>query len=271
MLRMNWRERIRAMRRLARTYIPTKEQRGSRRLLRGGLAAPKVLRSQRRMYVAYRPDADVEFNCYPEVRDLAERWTANNFANNAGDLPRLYALVLNVKQVLTEGVAGDLAELGVYRGNSAAVLSHFARAHGRTVYLFDTYAGFPKRDLRDTDAGIRSAFDGTSLALVKETVGDGGAAYVPGYFPQTITETIASRRFSVVHLDCDLLGPMKAGLEFFYERMSPGGAIIIHDYANPHWADVKRAVDDYLSMKPEKLVLIPDKSGTAVMRKSSIG
>jgi O-methyltransferase len=60
---------------------------------------------------------------------------------------------------------------------------------------------------------------------------------------------------------------MKAGLEFFYPRLSPGGMMIFHDYSNPHWEGAKRAVDEYLPRAIENLVLLPDKSGTAILRK----
>lgn len=239
-----------------------------RRVMRGGLAAPKVLHSGSRWYVAYRPDWDVEFDRFPELRDLSDRWVAHNVDNNAGDLPRMYALLLNIRQVMEADVPGDFAELGVYRGNSAAVLAHYGRLHGRSVFLFDTYEGFSRQDLAGIDAGKPRMFADTSLDLVKRNVGADAAVYVRGFFPGTVTDDIAGRRFAVVHLDCDLYEPMKAGMEFFFPRLSPGGLLVMHDYANPYWDGAKRAVDEYVQGIGESLVLIPDKSGTAMLRKS---
>jgi O-methyltransferase len=99
-------------------------------------------------------------------------------------------------------------------------------------------------------------------------VGEDSVVYVKGYFPETVSADISQRRYAIVHLDCDLYGPMKAGLEFFYDRLSPGGIIIIHDYANPCWKGVKQAVDEFQATIPEGVVVIPDKSGTAIIRKS---
>ena len=62
---------------------------------------------------------------------------------------RLYAFILNIKQCLADGVAGDFAEVGVWRGNSAATLAHFVARHDRHLYLFDTFTGFDARDFRD--------------------------------------------------------------------------------------------------------------------------
>ena len=87
----------------------------------------------------------------PEFRALYQSWIAGNRRGNGGDLTRLYAFILNIKHCLADGVAGDFAELGVWRGNSAAVLAHFAALSDRRVYLFDTFTGFDARDLRDVD------------------------------------------------------------------------------------------------------------------------
>ena len=177
------------------------------------------------------------------------------------------ALVLNLKQVLDDGVPGHFAELGVYRGNSAAVLAHYARAHGRQLYLFDTFEGFDPRDLTDKDFGGNPPFVDTSLGFVQDAAGSDSVHCVKGYFPAAIPSDVVDFRFCVVHLDCDLYEPMKAGLAFFYPRLSPGGLLILHDYANPHWAGVKQAVDEFVLGIPEGVVVLADKAGTAMVRK----
>lgn len=236
-------------------------------LLTGPNAPPKVLQGGERFYVAYRPDADVAFHAYPEIAQLSEKWIAHNLDNNAGDLPRLYSLVLNIKNVLDTGIAGDLAELGVYRGNSAAVLAYYARLHGRNLVLFDTFEGFDKQDLVGADVSKHMGFSDTLLDLVRQLVGGDGTQFVKGRFPQSVPSELHNARFCLAHIDCDLYEPMKASLDFFYPRLSAGGLLILHDYANPHWDGIKRAVDEFCATIPERPVLLPDKSGTAVIRK----
>lgn len=245
------------------------ERRRTQRLLEGPHAAPRVFQGREKIYVAYRPDADVVFNAHEEISDLSQKWIKGNEENNSGDLPRLYALALNVKQVLNDNVFGDIAELGVYRGNSAAVLAHYARIHQRTVYLFDTFAGFDERDLVGIDESKAVQFGNTSLDQVRELVGTDSVTFVDGRFPQSIPHDLYGLQYSLVHIDCDLYEPAKAGLEFFYPRVSPGGLLIIHDYANPYWGGIKRAVDEYCRELPEKPIVIGDKSGTAMIRKQS--
>jgi hypothetical protein len=270
------REQFEAIEATIRHYYRSIARRGSmwqndpaiRKLMAGRMAPPHVLRSKARVYVAYRPDSDVDFNAHPELPGLAEKWVWNNSINNAGDLPRLYALVLNVKQVLAEGVEGDFAELGVYRGNSAALLAHYARENGRTVFLFDTFEGFNGSDLKGIDSNKSSEFSDTSLDMVRGNVGQASVTYIKGHFPGSLTNEIDDRRFAIVHLDCDLYEPTKAALEYFYPRLSPAGLIIMHDYSSGCWGGTKQAIDAFVAGVSENLILIPDKSGTAMLRKS---
>ena len=109
------------------------ERRRLNRLLTGAHAPPRVLQSDRKTYIAYRPDSDVRFKQHPELAQLSKKWTQYNL-NNAGDLQRLYLLAINIKQVLEDNIPGDMAELGVYRGNSAAVLAHYAKIHRKNSF-----------------------------------------------------------------------------------------------------------------------------------------
>lgn len=265
-----FREKLRAVRATIAYLTGGKEARERvqfQRTIEGPLVALRAIRARCQFYMAYRPDWDVVHGVEPELAQLAEKWVAKNVENNAGDLPRLYTLILNVKQVLDEAIPGDLAELGVYRGNSAGILVHYARLHGRQLHLFDTFEGFDRRDLTGGDQDRNLDFADTSLDLVQRTVGLASVRWVKGHFPASVPSDLESTSFSVVHLDCDLYEPMKAGLEFFFPRLSPGGLLIVHDYCNRYWTGVKRAVDEFLLGVAERLVLIPDKSGTAVIRK----
>jgi len=187
-------------------------------------------------------------------------------ALTSDDLARFYFLADNVGHTLARGVAGELAELGVWRGQSARVLR--GMAPGRMLYLFDTFTGFPKDQVPEGDSRRdRNLFADTSLEEVKAFVGTDQVVYVPGVFPETVSAVPAATRFCFVHIDCDLGAPAKSGLEFFYPRVNPGGLMVLHDYGNDSWPGVAQAVDAFLADKPEGLVLIPDKAGSAVIVK----
>jgi len=223
------------------------------------------------LFLAYHPDSHNTFKAHPEFAELFRRFSANNRANNGGDIARLWSLILNCKQIISEEIEGDFAELGVWKGNTATVLASLAAPAGRRVYLFDTYEGFDPSDLKGVDAGKDIHFRDTSIELVKEVVGPQctHCEYVKGYFPGSITDAHKARKYAVVSLDCDLYEPTKAGLEFFYPRMPRGGIFFLHDYSSLHWEGAKLAIDEFCRNSGEYVVLMPDKSGSAFLRKKN--
>lgn len=222
-------------------------------------------------YVSYHPDSSYIAQLHPEFNELIEKWLYENRVNNGGDIGRLYSLMLNIKQVLNDRVSGNFAELGVWRGNSAAVLAHYAAKAGREVFLFDTFQGFDARDLEAIDAQKIKTFADTSVALVKKNVGhDPIVKYIVGYFPESLTEEAKVSTYAFVHIDCDLYKPMRDALEFFYPRISPGGMLFMHDYSSGYWEGAKKAIDEFCVKTSESVILLPDKSGTAVIRKSKV-
>jgi hypothetical protein len=224
-------------------------------------------RPYRTFYLQHRPDFDLAYGRFAPSGPLHAAWVRGMEANNWGDLNRLYFLYLNLQRLLRAGVQGDLAELGVFRGNSAKLLHQLAP--DRELWLFDTFAGFDDADVSaEATAVKRRDFADTSLAAVRSFVGDSERVhYVEGRFPDTAAALPEGRRFAFVHLDCDLYQPIRAGLEHFYPRLARGGLMVIHDYGSGHWPGVAQAVDEFLAGKPETLLLVPDKSGTAVFAK----
>ena len=197
-----------------------------------------------------------------------KKFFQGNGANNRGDLPRFYFLGLVIDQIVKEKIEGDIAEVGVYKGNTASLLAELARRMGCTAYLFDTFQGFSEKDITGVDAHVDGhAFSDTSLAAVRALVGDQNVRFLPGYFPETTAGMPGDAVFSLVHIDCDLYAPFHAALHYFYPRLIPSGFLVMHDYSSLYWDGAEKAADEFFADKPEKLIPIPDKSGTVVIRK----
>lgn len=188
--------------------------------------------------------------------------------DSALDMARFYFLCLVFDQIVKEGLTGDLAELGVYKGNTASLLAIMARRLGSTAYLLDTFEGFSAADLKGVDAGIERAFADTSVEGVRALVGDQNVRFVQGHFPASSSQLPPDASFCLVHIDCDLYAPMASALAYFYPRLVPGGFLIMHDYSSLHWDGAERAVDEFLANKAELLVPMPDSCGSAIIRKT---
>jgi O-methyltransferase len=176
---------------------------------------------------------------------LREYWIHQNEENNDKDLIRLLFLISTLEELKSSNIPGSLAELGVYRGNSAKIIHSLCPE--RNLYLFDTFTGFDARD--GSDAG---GFSDTSIEKVREFVGaDDTIHYLQGYFPDTASGLPPDTRFALVHLDADLYPPMKSGLEYFYDKLEPGGFLILHDYDNPRWPGVMHAAQEFFPTNPK--------------------
>jgi hypothetical protein len=189
-------------------------------------------------------------------------------AGGQGDAARFFFFCLMQDQLAKEALAGDIAELGVYKGHTASLLATTARRLGKTAYLFDTFEGFNQSDFQGVDAGKGAQFTDTSLAAVRALVGEDNVQYVPGFFPKSTDQIPGNLSFSLVHIDCDLYLPAISALEYFYPRMVPGGFMVIHDYSSLGWSGAELAVDEFFADKPESVIPLPDSAGSAVIRKA---
>lgn len=188
------------------------------------------------------------------------------------DLVRLCLLIENARQLERDAMEGSVAELGVYRGTTAKVLH--ALLPRRRLFLFDTFEGFDTSDLKceRTQGNAAAEFKDASYEDVREFVGESPMIrFCKGHFPATTSAIPPDEQFALVHLDADLFRPTLDALQFFYPRVVPGGLMIIHDYSSTAWPGIADAVDGFFKDKPEGPVLVPDKSGTAIVRKNKIG
>lgn len=182
---------------------------------------------------------------------------------SSGDPVRYASIALALETIEQEKIFGSVAEVGVYRGE----MSRFIHAvvPERRLYLFDTFKGFPASDL---DVAGDERFSDTDARSVAATFGnDANIVIRKGYFPNT-TQGLEREMFSFILLDLDLYKPTMAGLDFFYPRLTPGGFLVLHDYNSPESDHaISRAVHEFLADKPERVMEIPDRWGSAWFRK----
>lgn len=142
-------------------------------------------------------------------------------------------------------VPGDIAEIGVWKGESARCI--LAHTHGCKVYLYDTFTGFPpEMCLSGVDFHTAGGFNDTSLAEVEKRLQPYADRVVirPGVFPATAMDD--NGPFRLIHIDCDLYLSTKAAIEWAADRLSPGGLILSDDYYCGSTAGAKKAIDEWL-------------------------
>ncbi|WP_158745185.1 TylF/MycF/NovP-related O-methyltransferase [Acidisphaera sp. L21] len=158
-------------------------------------------------------------------------------------------------------MAGSMAEVGVYQGCSAKIIS---MASGNAdLHLFDTFEGLPEPESSEK-AWLRTGLYAAGLPSVQAFLADRqNISFHPGLFPQS-AGYCPEARYSFVHLDVDLHASTLACLEYFYPRMVPGGIILSHDYSYLH--GVKDAFAEFLAGKPESAIELPTSQAMLVKR-----
>ncbi len=182
------------------------------------------------------------------------------------DKQRFYNFWFQIERIKEENITGDFAELGVYKGHSAKIIHHMAQE--RKLHLFDTFKGFTEKDIKNESGKAatyttRNFADCSSKGVMEYIKGNENIIFHEGYFPDT-TKGLEKTIFAFVNMDADMYNPTKAGLEFFYSHLSPGGVIIVHDY-NHQWPGLMKAVDDFSKTIPEVPVQIPDKNSSVMI------
>ena len=139
----------------------------------------------------------------------------------------------------------------------------------RTLFLFDTFEGFDRRDVDvELHGGLSQVtekyYGETSVDLVFNRLPHKEKAVIrKGYFPET-AQGLEDERFLFVNLDFDLYLPILAGLRFFYPRMVEGGVILVHDYFTQFYHGVGKAVKEFAQENAGTFLMAPIGDGISI-------
>jgi len=166
---------------------------------------------------------------------------------------RRYALQQLIR--LTDEVDGDTAECGVYKGCGSYIVlqSNINSARQRIHHIFDSFDGLSEPN--DLDGKHWQTND---LSIIEDEVRNNliefsNAKFYKGWIPKRFSE-IEHKKFSFVHVDVDLYQPTLDSIIFFYDRLSVGGIFVCDDYGFLTCPGATRAIQEYLSSKPEKMI-----------------
>jgi len=192
---------------------------------------------------------------------------------------RVHFLIQAVRYVERHEIPGAIVECGVWRGGSMLTVAHALLRLGvtdRELYLFDTFEGMTEpteRDIRITQGKhADELLSGTGrgpmawarpgrFVATLDDVKAGFAAvdypedrvhFVPGRVEDTVPQK-APDGIAILRLDTDWYESTRHELAHLYERLAPGGVLIIDDYGT--WHGAKEATDEFLAQTGEPLLL----------------
>ncbi len=184
---------------------------------------------------------------------------------------RVATMRLLAEQIHEENIPGDVAELGVFRGDFAVLIN--AAFSDRTIHLFDTFEGFPAKDVEIEQAqGLSRAKAGDFSETAKDIVDKRllypeQAVFHKGYFPATFRSCM-EKTFAFVSVDADLYAPTAAALPLFFDRLSPGGVLLIHDVNSTQFSGAGKAAREFCTERGLLPMPVCDLHGSVVLRKA---
>lgn len=192
--------------------------------------------------------------------------------------PKLEALIEAVRYVVRQEIPGHVVECGVWRGGSMQAVALTLLEQGdasRELHLFDTFEGMPPPTDEDTRTRLgrtRSAEEmlagsekDSKLWAVADLDDVRKGMEETGYPTELIhyhvglvedtTPDEAPDSIALLRLDTDWYASTKHELEHLYERLSPGGVLILDDFGD--WDGARKATHEWLAATGEPIFLAP--------------
>ncbi|MBI5107543.1 MAG: class I SAM-dependent methyltransferase [Rhodocyclales bacterium] len=148
-------------------------------------------------------------------------------------------------------VAGDFAEIGVFRGAAFRKLARLASEQGKRAHAFDSFVGMNEPAAEDGGHYPKGKFDIGGPDQFSSLMSEAGverSCYElwPGYVPDCFTAVPPGKQFSLVILDVDHYHPTLDALRWLSPRISPSGILALDDFL-PH-ADIlaSKAIKEFL-------------------------
>jgi hypothetical protein len=173
---------------------------------------------------------------------------------------------------------GDFVELGVARGGCAALLGNVLFREScqaqRRLHLFDSFQGLPEPGEQDYVGGstgdhVRPLPAGSCLGTLDEVkhlllevhgLPEAQVVFHQGWFHETVPAAAAAiSEIAVLRIDGDWYESTRICLQGLYDKVIPGGAVIIDDYQSCYGC--RKAVDEFIAENRLEVQLVMDGRG----------
>ncbi len=160
-----------------------------------------------------------------------------------------------IESVIANNVPGDIIETGAWRGGVVILARALLKLNGisdRKVWVADSFEGLPRPkseadgyDFSEVDL-LKVSLEEVKANFDKFGLLDEQVVFLKGWFCDTLP-TAPIERLAILRLDGDLYSSTMDSLDNLYDKVSPGGFVIIDDYHG--WYSCKAAVSDFIEKK----------------------
>lgn len=172
---------------------------------------------------------------------------------------RIHTVAWAARSVIARGIPGDFVECACYKGGTARIVSDytdFAQQTDRSYYLYDLF---------EHDASmIHHSMPEHSKTLyerVQQRFADmPNVKVIQGKVPDVMHE-VAPEKVAFMHIDLNNAPAEIGALEVLFDRLSPGGILILDDYGWLGYRAQKLAEDPWLAARGYHVLEMPTGQG----------
>ncbi|SRR5208337_591077 len=167
-----------------------------------------------------------------------------------------------IEDVIRNDIPGDVIEAGVWRGGTAIFMKAVLAAHNsghRRLWVADSFEGLPVPDaelhpveakahesklMQDVYHHFAVDLDEVKSNFSRFDLFDDSVQFLKGWFKDTLPFARIDH-LSVIRLDGDYYESTMDCLINLYDKLSPGGYLVVDDYGQDDWTYCRKAVDEF--------------------------
>jgi len=175
---------------------------------------------------------------------------------------QIYGVIYHLDKVLKNNIDGDIVELGCNIGTTSIYIRKWLNKHksSKIYHVYDSWKGLPKKFEFDKGLGRRQFYEGDCKTSKESFIQQFNIRNLvlpeihSGWFKE-IPDKEYPDKICFAFLDGDFYSSIMDSLNKIYYKMVKGGIIIIDDCGWDVLPGCKKAVEDFLQDKEEKLEL----------------
>ncbi len=169
---------------------------------------------------------------------------------------------------------GDFVECGVNRGFLSSAIMEYVdwNSTGKTFWLLDTFSGLDPDQIdaanqKEYERNKKHIDEGFYVTDVQDAVRNfaewKNVRIIQGPIPLTLAQ-VTAETVAYLHIDLNAAAPEVSAFEYFWEKMTPGGIILLDDYAYYGYERQKYAMDKAAAAKRVRIASLPTGQGLIV-------
>ena len=192
-----------------------------------------------------------KMNNLNEIKDKVLRFPNSQVSPSIINLDQIKGLVDSILKCLSENIDGDVVEFGCFVGESSKYLRKSLDEYNsaKHLYVYDSFEGLPPLSDWEQNSGWTP---GTLKSTQEQLIGNFTnnnltPPIIHKDWFKNIPEEKIPESISFAFLDGDFYDSIYDSLSKIYDKVSPGGYILFHDFDRPDLPGVKAAASEFFS------------------------